>query len=234
MQWCEARKRLSSCFWLERVALYIDCKKFSLPLSEKPRRSAARKRVRGACRTRAEGLRRHLTKPSQKKHRYHPGATAWVLGGVCGNRIRLWEYIPGRWNGATAAAMYSGPIKQLLLKARPLTSSRKRWHIVEDGDPAGFKSAAAMAAKKAARMETIDLPPYSPDLQPLDFSLWTQVEQKARAAIGNKVVSSAEYRRVLRRSALRLSPQIVARAVSAMRPRILAICAAKGGHIQGD
>jgi hypothetical protein len=130
--------------------------------------------------------------------------------------------------------MYSGAIKQLLLKARPLTSSRKRWHIVEDGDPAGFKSAAAMAAKKAARMETIDLPPYSPDLQPLDFSLWTQVEQKARAAIGNKVVSSAEYRRVLRRSALRLSPQIVARAVSAMRPRILAICAAKGGHIQGD
>ncbi len=83
-------------------------------------------------------------------------------------------------------------------------------------------------------MTTLDLPPYSPDLQPLDYSLWQEVEKKASDKIGDRHVTAAQYRRILRTAALRLSPVIVGKAVEGMRRRVRDIHAAKGSHIQGD
>ena len=83
-------------------------------------------------------------------------------------------------------------------------------------------------------MRTLSLPPYSPDLQPLDFSVWSQIEGKARAAVGDADVSAAQYRAILRRAALRLSSAVVAKAVADMPRRVRAVVAAKGSHIQDD
>ena len=92
----------------------------------------------------------------------------------------------------------------------------------------------AKDAKRQEHMRTLDLPPYSPDLQPLDFSIWNQIEQKARDAVGDADVTAAQYRAILRRAALRLSPAVVAKAVDDMPRRVQAIVAARGGHIQDD
>ena len=52
---------------------------------------------------------------------------------------------------------------------------RKTYLIAEDNDPSGFKSGKGMAAKKAVGIKCIEWPKYSPDLMPLDFSLWKNV-----------------------------------------------------------
>ena len=75
-----------------------------------------------------------VTCPSARKHRYPPGAQAWVIGGVRGNKIRLWVYVDERWKGTVAAKMYNGPVRKVLQKHRP---QKKVWKIVEDNDPSG-------------------------------------------------------------------------------------------------
>jgi len=231
LQWCSAKRRLPEQFWESGVDMYIDCKKFALPLSARPREAIARMRVRGAFRTRGEGLRNHMTKPCPKKHNVFPGATAWVLGGVCGDKIVLWEYIPGRWNAEVASNMYSTAIQAALKKHRP---GRRFWTICEDNDPAGFKSGRAVAMKRSLKIRPLSLPPYSPDLQPLDYSLWAEVERRARAVVGDQSVTAAKYRKVLRQAALRLPRPVVSAAVRCMKARVQAVFEAKGGHIAND
>jgi hypothetical protein len=229
--WADKYRKKAISFWTDSVDLYIDCKKFALPLSARSREAAARSKIRGALRKRSEGLVSELTRPSTKKHRYPPGAQAWVLGGICGKKIRLWQYIEGRWNSKTAARMYTGPIQKTLKKHRP---DKKRWKIVEDNDPSGFKSSAGKAAKQSAHITTIDLPTYSPDLQPLDYSIWNEVERRTTALLGNKAVSAKEYRCLLRQVAYGLPENVVGAAVASMRKRCGQIYEANGANIRDD
>ena len=53
--------------------------------------------------------------------------------------------------------------------------AKKHFLIAEDNDPTGYKSGLGKAAKRAVGIKTIEWPRYSPDLMPLDFSLWTNV-----------------------------------------------------------
>lgn len=230
-KWADIYRKKPVSFWTDKVDMYIDCKKFALPLSARSKAAAARAKVRGALRKRSEGLASEIIRPSAKKHRYNPGAQAWVLGGIMGTKIRVWHYIDGRWNSKVAASMYNGPIQKALAKHKP---GKKKWKILEDNDPAGFKSSAAKAAKAAIGIETIDLPAYSPDLQPLDFSLWTAVERRATAEVGQNTVTALEYRRILRKVALGLPPAVVVAAVASMRRRCEQMFEANGGNIRDD
>ena len=70
--------------------------------------------------------------------------------------VRMWAYIPGRWNGEVAAQMYRSPMRKVLAKHR---ATKKIWRIVQDNDPAGFRSSKARAAKKEVGMKEVSLPP---------------------------------------------------------------------------
>jgi hypothetical protein len=130
--------------------------------------------------------------------------------------------------------MYTALYKALR-QHRPLRGSKKFWRIVEDGDPSGFKSRAAVELKKRLRIHTLDLPAYSPDLQPLDYTLWHQVQGAVEATAERcKIKSAVVYRQVLRSTALKLSPLRVKGALKSMYKRIRAIVAAKGSHISRD
>lgn len=231
MAWCSTRMHLKEEYWLSKVHMYIDCKKFQLPLHTRHRQVKASLKVRGVLRKRSEGLVRHLTKPSPTRHRATSGAPAWVLAGVMGDRIRVWHYISTRWNAKTAAEAYSGPIANALRAHHP---GARKWRILEDNDPAGFKSRAAQNVKEELGIEELSLPPYSPDLQPLDYSLWRAVEERAAKAIGDRTVSADQYRKTLRLAALRLPAEVVRAAVADMPQRIKMIFEAKGGHIAKD
>ena len=152
------------------------------------------------------------------------------MAGVCNDRIVLWEEIRGRWCASAAAAMYAGPIKQALEKHRP---GKRSWLIMEDNDPAGFKSSKARAAKKEAGMKTLDQPAYSPDLNPLDFSIWAAVSDEA---LKRKPVSKTvkDFKQKLRRVALRLPRRFVKKAVMNIRERAKAIFEAGGKHVSCD
>ena len=92
----------------------------------------------------------------------------------------------------------------------------------------------ALEAKRILGMVAIEWPRYSPDLNPLDFSLWSEIERRARQSVGRKVVSQKQYKRVLRETALKLPVTIVRKAVESMKARIEAVYRAKGAHVPRD
>eukprot|EP00973_Karenia_brevis_P027118 3740784-Karenia_brevis.AAC.1 len=51
---------------------------------------------------------------------------------------------------------------------------------MEDNDPSGYKSHSAEAKKASLHITPICLPPRSPDLNPLDFSVWAEINKRMR------------------------------------------------------
>ena len=126
--------------------------------------------------------------------------------------------------------MYEGPIKEALQRWRP---GKRSWLIMEDNDPSGFKSNQGKRAKASSGMKTIDQPPYSPDLNPLDFSLWSHIEGKALAGRG-RTESRESYKARLRRVALGLPRPLVQKIVQSIKSRAHAIFQAGGKNIAKD
>ena len=111
----------------------------------------------------------------------------------------------------------------------------KRYNILEDNDPTGYKSSKAKDAKKAAGMVPIELPPRSPDLNPLDFSLWAEVNRRMRAQEKKFAPSKRETRQTylkrLRRTAMNLPESYINNIMGhAMAKRCQLLAQAKGGH----
>ena len=93
------------------------------------------------------------------------------MAAVIDSKIRVWHEMD-KWDGATAAAAYKGPLKNALKRAFP---KRRNHVILEDNDPSGYKSGKGLQAKSEAGISTLDLPKRSPDLNVLDYSLWSLV-----------------------------------------------------------
>ena len=79
---------------------------------------------------------------------------------------------------------------------------------MEDNDPAGYKSNRAIETKRAVGIEALSLPPRSPDLNPLDYSIWAEINRKMRqqeaAWPATKRETRPDYLRRLRRTAMSL------------------------------
>jgi len=101
------------------------------------------------------------------------GSAHEVCAGISNSRIVLWHYLPNKWNGELAAETYRGPIMKVLKAER---GEKRKYRVLEDNDPTGYKSNKAIDAKKDLHIEAIHFPTYSPDLNPLDYSLWEAVE----------------------------------------------------------
>ena len=101
--------------------------------------------------------------------------------------------------------MYAGPLKTALQKAFPHVRAHR---VLEDNDPTGYKSSKGMEAKAASAIMTLDLPHRSPDLNPLDFSLWAEINKRMRNQEKNWPYGKKEtrdaYRQRLRRTAKNL------------------------------
>lgn len=211
--------------------LIMDNKMWPVPTTADARSLIQKQKVRGQLRLPSEGLQKNMTKPNKKKHRSNPGGVAQVCAGISGGRIALWEYFDGRWNGQKAADLYRGPIKTLLKRK---FGNKKRYVIAEDNDPTGYKSNKAIAAKKECGICPIHWPRYSPDMMPLDFSLWTDIEERMVECAPKGRESVEAYKVRLRRVAMRTPPATVLKAVKAMRQRARDIAEAKGGDIARD
>ena len=94
--------------------------------------------------------------------------------------------------------MYEGPLTAALARAylEHAAKSRAKWIVLEDNDPAGYKSERALAAKEAAGIVIDDLPKRSPDLNVLDYSLWHSINVRMRMLIICDSTTAREFQTV--------------------------------------
>lgn len=216
--------------WVANPHAIIDNKHFQLYVNGAGRAHAARRRVRGAYRSAKDGLKPHLVKP--KGTLKFPAKSVQVTAAIVNGRIRMWHYVVGRWNGEAAAKMYRGPLAKAVKKAFP---GKRSWVVMEDNDPAGYKSAKGMEAKAAAKFVTMSLPKRSPDCNPLDYSIWKEINDRMRAkeesfAAGFKESEEAFLKR-LRHTAMNLPQSLVTKVVGDMSRRMKELVDNKGGLV---
>lgn len=214
------------------VHAVIDSKTFQVYHTGKFRSYAARRNVRGAYRGRQRVFTPGYIKPSATL-KQNTGARAVHVTCAIGNgKVLMWHVTPGRWNGEAAAHMYSKPLQRCLAKEYP--DVRGPWRVLEDNDPAGYKSAKGVAAKKEAGITSLDLPKRSPDMNPLDFSFWAAVNKKMRAMERKWPQTKRETRKAylarLRRAAFSLSGDYIRNIVEALAGRVKQLKDAKGNY----
>lgn len=213
---------------------FLDGKFFKTYLNAAARTQAAQHRTFGAFRAPGQGLSGGYVKPKKGVPSYTGSKSSLIMGAVGQGKVLLWHTVPsGRWSGQAAADMYEGGLKPALEKAWP----RKRAHVVlEDNDPTGFQSSKGKAAKRAAAITTLSIPKRSPDLNPMDYSVWSEINRRLRKQEkkfpGNKRESRAEYLSRLRRTARNLPSSFIKKAVGDMSRRCQLLLAAKGRYFQ--
>lgn len=223
-------KSKGPAWWRSKLHMVIDLKHFPAYLNGPARLVAAQREIRGVFRKRGQGLSQgYVQRP--KNLRYNPGAKGiTIAAGVGLGKVRLWHAIDGKWNAAKAGELYGGPLLKALKKAHP---GRKRFTILEDNDPTGFRSKVGIEAKEAVGISVFRIPPRSPDLNVCDYALWRAVTAKMREEECNwparKKESRTAYVERLRRTALGLPKEFVDKAIGNMALRCQRLYDAKGG-----
>ena len=217
--------------WQKTPHGIIDGKHFPMYMDAKGRSHNAKRGVRGAYRTAEKAVDANFVKP--KNTIKYPTKRCCVTAGVVKGKNRLWHYIDGPWSAKAASLMYTKHLAPALRKAYP---GKKRFIVMEDNDPAGYKSKSALAAKSSVGIETMDLPKRSPDLNVLDYCLWHEINVRMRAQESSFSPAFREspdvFKERLRKTALSLPKSFVGRAVGDMKRRLRLIKKAKAGLIK--
>ena len=209
----------------------MDNKKFEVPTTEAARSFKAKLKVRYQIRTRGDGLLPKYTKPNLKRHRKNLGGSLTVCAGVSKDRVVLWRYVDGPWNADVAASIYGKDIKNILRRRCP---DKVKPNILEDNDPTGYTSGKAKQVKKELGYNIMSLPRTSPDLNPLAFCIWADIERRMRQNGPTKGRESVEqYKKRLRKTAMSTPRSNIKRHWQACR-RIMEVYRAEGSHIKMD
>ena len=157
-----------------------------------------------------------------------------VLAGVGYGKVLVWEYIEGRWNSSEAVRFYKGAILAALEREYP---HRRRFTILEDNDPTGFKSKAGVKAKEDSNLDVFEIPKHSPQLNVLDYYLWSAVNKRMRATERTFPADKKEKRpaflRRLTRTAKSIPREDILEAQRSMQVRCGRLVDAEGGQIEG-
>lgn len=233
LAWAHDHKHRSPAQWNRFIHAVIDNKVFPVYTSAKHRSYAARRVVRGAYRGRRRNVSDGYIKPRKTLKQNTGHKSVMVACALGAGKVLMWHVVEGSWNGTAAARMYAGPLRRCL--ARQYPGVKGNWRVLEDNDPAGYKSAKAKDAKKASSITTLDLPKRSPDLNPLDFNFWAAVNRKMREEERGWPASKKESRAAfivrLRKAARSFPSEYINGIVGAIAGRCHKVVAAKGGHI---
>ena len=217
-------------WWRKSIHVHLDNHHFKVPTTSLGRKLLAKRRVRGAYRLKAKSLKQGHVKPDPKL-RIQTGTKGILkMGGVGGGKVLVWYTVAEQWSGAVAAAAYSRVVKPALVKQYP---GRKSFTILEDNDPTGNCSTRGKNAKANAKLSVFTIPKRSPDLNVLDYAIWSEVERRMRKGERNMKTSRRETRAAfekrLDRTALALPASFINKAVGNMRERTQRLYKAKGG-----
>ena len=231
-RWAVAKvwaKRPAS-FWSKSVHAYVDNKAFPIPLTQKQRKKFRQGMVTGHLRKPSEGIDRGFTKP-REKHSFIGIPSVTISAAVAKDRVIMWHVVPGSWNGATAASMYEDKLKPALVRA---WGKRSRYTIVEDGDRKGNTSGKGVAAKARAKIYAMTLPPRTPSLMPLDYSVWQVIVKKMIDGAPRGAESKEAFLNRLRAIATSLPKGYVKSVIRRMRGNLKALVEARGYTPKGD
>ena len=208
----------------------MDNKKWPFPRSVRGKKFIRQSRVRGHLRKRSEGLKKGYTKPDKRKHKGNIGGVN-VCTGIINGKVRVWHYIDGPWSGSQAEAIYRNVIGPALKRNH---GAKRRVTILEDNDPTGYKSNVAKAAKAELGIVPMEFPTYSPDLNPCDYALWQEVQNRMDAQKGPARESVEGFKARLKRTALSIPARVVTKMLTSMVSRTQSVYEEDGGHIPRD
>ena len=223
----QAWRRRRQAFW--NGCTYIDNKKFVGACSKAQKRKMRQARITTHLRKPNEGMQPGFV--AAKKNRILCGIPSFeVTAAVYKDRIIFWRETPGNWNGNRAAEMYA----ELGRTLRRVQGNKRKFQVVEDGDRKGFQSGLGKAAKREAKIESILLPPRTPEWMPLDFSLWYEIEKRLYEQKKDSTESLSSFKKRLRNIAMSLPRSLVRSCIASMKKRIELTYVAKGKHIKKD
>ncbi|CAK0866119.1 unnamed protein product [Prorocentrum cordatum] len=251
LQWAREHKHRSPSQWSQYVHACMDNKVFQVLPNAKYRKVAAKRKVRGVYRKRKRDFSVGHVKPSNPKvlglaqigdraaatqrqvlKQSSGKGSVTIACAIGAGKVLMWHQVVGRWNAAAAGRMYSGALQPALKRAYP--SVRGKFRVMEDNDPTGYKSRSGMAAKKSAGIQTLDLPKRSPDLMPLDFAYWANLNKRMRGQEkdwpASKTETRAQYLARLRRTALATPSEYIHSIMGSLHKRCGLLVEAKGGH----
>ena len=219
-------------FWLKKIKGYFDNKHFKVATTAAGRKHLAQQKVRGCYRKKGKGLNPGHVKPSPKNHGSSGFAKkgALVMGGVGGGSVFVWHVIDDRWSGEVAASVVNTVMKPALKKKNP---SAKSYLILEDNDPTGNRAKACMKAKRKANIRLFYIPKRSPDLNVLDYAIWSHVNllmrRQERAWPKDKRETRDEFIKRLGSTARNLPRKFINDSIADMQSRCEKLYKAKGG-----
>jgi hypothetical protein len=208
---------------------YYDCKLFPLALTPAQKKRFNQTTVVGHLRLPSEGTDRGFTKPRQK-HAFLGMPSVNIAAVVSQDRIIMWKAVEGSWNGARAAETYEHMGKAL----KKRFGEKRSFTLVEDGDRKGNQSNKGKNAKKKAKIHALTLPPRTPSLMPLDYSIWKEVLKRMKACEPTARETKGDFIDRLRRCAMRLPRGYVGRVLDRMKDNLKALKEAKGYTPKND
>ena len=126
--------------------------------------------------------------------------------------------------------MYKNVLAKALKKEYP---GKKKFRALEDNDPTGNLSKKGIAAKVDCKIEVFEIPKRSPDLNVLDYAIWSKVETLMRAQEGgwpdSKRETREQFEKRLDRTALTLDPAFINKCILSLKERCKRLYDAKGG-----
>jgi transposase len=213
--------KCSSDWWLRHVQLHIDNKVFKVPANKGTRHILATRKVRGTYRTSGRGLHAEHVRPGRGLRQGSGVRGVCVTGGACSEGIVLWHIVNGTWCGETAAEVYRGPILKALRKTYP---GKRSFKVLEDNDPVGNQSKRGHAAKRECKITTVEFPKRSPDLNVLDYFVWSYVEtrlrRQERSWEAGRQESRAEFIMRLKGTAQRIPASLLQKAIGNLASRV--------------
>ena len=218
-------------YFTDTIDFIMDNTVWDVPATDRARKYLNACKVRGHMRTRAEGLSSEYTKPCAKKHHMNTGGKLKVVAGISNCRVALWHYIEGPWNGAAAATVYQGPVLKALKRHR---DEKGKYVVLEDNDPVGYKSNKTCATKAENNIHALHFPRYSPDLNPMDYFLWAEVERRMVKGAPKKLETIDAFKARLRHTALAIPTSVVRKGVASMNERARDCFANAGKFVTRD
>lgn len=223
-------RRKSKAWWLKNVHAFIDGKHFQVYLNASERSRAAQHATYGAYRSPGKGLSVGYVKPKAGNLKHNTGAKGVLLhlGVGAGKSITVHEVKDGRWSGQAAASFYA-TLRSDLEKVYP---GKRKFTVLEDNDPTGYKSKKGKDAKAAAAISILEIPKRSPDLSLCDYAIWKEINKRLRKQEAkwpkDKKETLAQYVKRLKGTARRLPSDFLKRSIGDMVRRCSRLHEAKG------
>lgn len=216
-------------WWLKHIDLHWDNHVFKVATTFRGRKLLAMRRVRGAYRKRGKSLRPSLVKPNPKLRQSTGAKGLLTAGGVGAGRVLLWHTIEQVWCGREAETLYRDIMAPALKKKFP----RRKLCILEDNDPTGNTSRPAIAAKRDCKLTVFALPKRSPDLNVMDYAVWSEMERRLRAQERpwpqSRRETREQFKKRVARTARNLPANFIKTSIMNLKVRCQRLFDAKGG-----